>query len=209
MPQPVLHFPPPNHSLLSLVSFLAANQLLVSHNAVSVIHTIQSKSFIFFHTLPSQILNRHLSHTMQSQSPVSHTAVTDSYMFHTLQSQLLSWHLFYTQQSQSLVSHTAVTDSYMFHTLQSQILNLHLLHTMRSQTVTCLTQCSLCHLPPHLYHKAGTNYRCNGAVERRRTGHRQQSVKWRPQQVYGSNQVLFAQLQTIFSTPKILTRMHR
>ena len=26
---------------------------------------------------------------------------------------------------------------------------------------------------------------------------------------YGSNQVLFAQPQTIFSTPKILTRTHR
>ena len=26
--------------------------------------------------------------------------------------------------------------------------------------------------------------------------------KWRPQQVYGSNQVLFAQPQTIFSTPQ-------
>ena len=36
-----------------------------------------------------------------------------------------------------------------------------------------------------------------------------ESVKWRPQQAYGNNQVLFAQLQTIFSTPKILTRMLR
>ena len=33
--------------------------------------------------------------------------------------------------------------------------------------------------------------------------------KWRPQQAYGSNQVLLAQPQTIFSTPKILTLMHR
>jgi len=31
-----------------------------------------------------------------------------------------------------------------------------------------------------------------------------ESVKWRPQQAYGSYQVLFAQPQTIFSTPKIL-----
>ena len=164
---------PSTQSQSAVTSFIPCSQPVTrftqcslghSHNSVKIIH--------FFHTLPSQILNRHLSHTMQSQSPVSHTAVTDSYMFHTLQSQLLSWHLFYTQQSQSLVSHTAVTDSYMFHTLQSQLLNLHLLHTMRSQTVT---QCSLCHLPPHLYHKAGTNYRCNGAVECRRTGHRQQS----------------------------------
>ena len=44
----------------------------------------------------------------------------------------------------------------------------------------------------------------------RRTGHRQRSQeKWRPQQAYGSNQVLFAQPQTIFSTHKILTRTHR
>ena len=36
-----------------------------------------------------------------------------------------------------------------------------------------------------------------------------ESVKWRPQQAYGSNQVLFAQSQTIFSILKILTCMHR
>ncbi len=40
----------------------------------------------------------------------------------------------------------------------------------------------------------------------RRTAQAAESVKWRPQQAYGSNQVLFAQPQTIFSTPKILTR---
>ena len=33
-----------------------------------------------------------------------------------------------------------------------------------------------------------------------------ESIKWRPQQAYGSNQVLLAQPQTIFSTHKILTR---
>ena len=33
--------------------------------------------------------------------------------------------------------------------------------------------------------------------------------KWRPQQAYGSNQVLLAQPQTIFSTHKILTLTHR
>ena len=33
--------------------------------------------------------------------------------------------------------------------------------------------------------------------------------KARPQQAFGSNQVLFAQPQTIFSTHKILTRTHR
>ena len=32
-----------------------------------------------------------------------------------------------------------------------------------------------------------------------------ESIKWRPQQAYGSNQVLLAQPQTIFSTPKILS----
>ena len=30
-----------------------------------------------------------------------------------------------------------------------------------------------------------------------------ESIKWRPQQAYGSSQVLLAQPQTIFSTPKI------
>ena len=35
------------------------------------------------------------------------------------------------------------------------------------------------------------------------------SQKWRPQQAYGSNQVLLAQPQTIFSTSKILTLTHR
>ena len=36
-----------------------------------------------------------------------------------------------------------------------------------------------------------------------------ESVKWRPQQAYGSNQVLFAQAQTIFSTHKIHTKSSR
>ena len=36
-----------------------------------------------------------------------------------------------------------------------------------------------------------------------------ESIKWRPQQAYGSNQVLLSQPQTIFSTHKILTRTHR
>ena len=36
-----------------------------------------------------------------------------------------------------------------------------------------------------------------------------ESIKWRPQQAYGSSQVLPAQPQTIFSTPKIFTLTHR
>ena len=36
-----------------------------------------------------------------------------------------------------------------------------------------------------------------------------ESIKWRPQQAYGSNQVLLSQPQTIFSTPKIITLTHR
>ena len=44
-------------------------------------------------------------------------------------------------------------------------------------------------------------YICNGAVERRRTvTQAAESIKWRPQQAYGSNQVLLVQPQTIFST---------
>ena len=42
------------------------------------------------------------------------------------------------------------------------------------------------------------DYICNGVVERRRAlTQAAASVKWRPQQAYGSNQVLFAQQQTI------------
>ena len=36
-----------------------------------------------------------------------------------------------------------------------------------------------------------------------------ESIKWRPQQAYGSNQVLLSQPQTIFSTHKILRLTHR
>ena len=35
------------------------------------------------------------------------------------------------------------------------------------------------------------------------------SIKWRPQQAYGSNHVLLVQPQTVFSTPKIITLTHR
>ena len=36
-----------------------------------------------------------------------------------------------------------------------------------------------------------------------------ESIKWRPQQAYGSNQFLLVQPQTVFSTPKIITLTHR
>ena len=52
---------------------------------------------------------------------------------------------------------------------------------------------------------------CNGVEWSKDRTQAAESVKWRPQQAYGSNQVLFAQPQTIFSTLtlKILTRTHR
>ena len=42
----------------------------------------------------------------------------------------------------------------------------------------------------------------NGAVVKGQDTGSGVSQKWRPQQAYGSNQVLIAQLQTIFSTPQ-------
>ena len=48
-------------------------------------------------------------------------------------------------------------------------------------------------------------YGCNGVEWSKDRTQAAESIKWRPQQAYGSNQVLLAQPQTIFSTPKILT----
>ena len=149
MPQPVLHFPPSNHSLLSLVSFLAANQLLVSHNAVSVIRTIQSKSFLCFTHCRHSYLTGICFTQCITDSHLFHTQQSHSYMFHTLQSQLLSRHLLYTMPHSHLF-HTQQSHSYMFHTLQSQLLSRHLFYTQQSQspvshtavTVTCFTHCS-------------------------------------------------------------------
>ncbi len=52
-------------------------------------------------------------------------------------------------------------------------------------------------------------YICNGAEWSKDRTQAAESIKWRPQQAYGSNQVLLSQPQTIFSTPKILTLTHR
>ena len=51
-------------------------------------------------------------------------------------------------------------------------------------------------------------YFCNGVEWSKDRTQAAESIKWRPQQAYGSNQILLAQPQTIFSTPKILTRTH-
>ena len=50
---------------------------------------------------------------------------------------------------------------------------------------------------------------CNGAEWSKDRTQAAESIKWRPQQAYGSNQALFAQPQAVFSTHKILTRTHR
>ena len=50
---------------------------------------------------------------------------------------------------------------------------------------------------------------CNGVEWSKDRTQAAESIKWRPQQAYGSNQVLLAQPQTIFSTPKFLTLTHR
>ena len=54
-----------------------------------------------------------------------------------------------------------------------------------------------------------TKYNCNGAEWSKDKTQAAESIQWRPQQAYGSNQVLLSQPQTIFSTPKILTLTHR
>ena len=50
---------------------------------------------------------------------------------------------------------------------------------------------------------------CNGVEWSKDRTQAAESIKWRPQQAYGSNQVLLSQPQTIFSTHKILTLTHR
>ena len=50
---------------------------------------------------------------------------------------------------------------------------------------------------------------CNGVEWSKDRTQAAESVKWRPQQAYGSNQVLLSQPQTIFSTPKILMLTHK
>ena len=47
-------------------------------------------------------------------------------------------------------------------------------------------------------------YICNGVEWSKDRTQAAESIKWRPQQAYGSNQVLLAQPQTIFITHKIL-----
>ena len=50
---------------------------------------------------------------------------------------------------------------------------------------------------------------CNGAEWSKDRTQAAESIKWKPQQAYSSNQVLLSQPQTIFSTHKILTLTHR
>ena len=52
-------------------------------------------------------------------------------------------------------------------------------------------------------------YICNGVEWSKDKTQAAESIKWRPQQAYGSNHVLLAQPQTVFSTHTILTRTHR
>ena len=51
--------------------------------------------------------------------------------------------------------------------------------------------------------------KCNGAEWSKDKTQAAESIKWRPQQAYGSNQFLLVQPQTVFSTHKILTLTHR
>ena len=51
--------------------------------------------------------------------------------------------------------------------------------------------------------------KCNGVEWSKDKTQAAESIKWRPQQAYGSNQFLLVQPQTVFSTPKIITLTHR
>ena len=51
--------------------------------------------------------------------------------------------------------------------------------------------------------------KCNGAEWSKDKTQAAESIKWRPQQAYGSNQFLLVQPQTVFSTHKIITLTHR
>ena len=57
-------------------------------------------------------------------------------------------------------------------------------------------------------HRVGL-YNCNGVEWSKDKTQAAESIKWRPQQAYGSNQFLLVQPQTVFSTPKIITLTHR
>ena len=46
------------------------------------------------------------------------------------------------------------------------------------------------------------NYSCNGVEWSKDKTQAAESIKWRPQQAYGSNQFLLVQPQTVFSTPQ-------
>ena len=51
-------------------------------------------------------------------------------------------------------------------------------------------------------------FKCNGVELSKDKTQAAESVKWRPQQAYGSNHVLLAQPQTVFSTPKMSHHAH-
>ena len=59
------------------------------------------------------------------------------------------------------------------------------------------------------HNKVNYYYYCNGVEWSKDRTQAAESIKWRPQQAYGSNQVLLSQPQTIFSTHKILMLTHR
>ena len=54
-----------------------------------------------------------------------------------------------------------------------------------------------------------SNVICYGAEWSKDKIQAAESIKWRPQQAYGSNQFLLVQPQTVFSTHKIITLTHR
>ena len=67
---------------------------------------------------------------------------------------------------------------------------------------------------PSLHHRPyfpqySFRFICNGVEWSKDKTQAAESIKWRPQQAYGSNQFLLVQPQTVFSTHKIITLTHR
>ena len=81
----------------------------------------------------------------------------------------------------------------------------------RGKGVVCIRNWMDCGIVSlgHLVGPHGYLSYCYGAEWSKDKTQAAESIKWRPQQAYGSNQFLLVQPQTVFSTPKIITLTHR
>ena len=89
--------------------------------------------------------------------------------------------------------------------------------TKKNKSVFCIVCCNMlsCQTSVFVLYIFATSgyivcvYMCNGVEWSKDRTQAVESIKWRPQQAYGSSQVLLSQPQTIFSTHKILMLTHR